>query len=117
MKLNIYAQYDKVRKQIQFTFMAENDQVAIRTYNNRLDMDEKAIGIKLQKDDYGLACIAAFETDLIFKKDKSDTTTTLQQPIILNEICYIVDSIPAGLKPRDFQEINEKNKGVIHDRN
>lgn len=115
MKLNIYAQYDKVRKQIQFTFMAENDQVAIRTYNNRLEMDEKAIGIELKKDDYGIACIGAFETDLIFKKDESDTTVTIKQPIILNEICYIVDSIPAGLKPRDFKELNENNKGVKHD--
>lgn len=110
MKLNIYAQYDKVRKQIQFTFMAENDQVALRTYNNRLNMDEKAIGIPLNKEDYGIACIGAFETDLIFKKSESDTAEHLQQPILLNEICYIVDNIPAGLKPRDFTQLNENNK-------
>ena len=112
MKLNIYAQYDKVRKQIQFTYMAENDQVALRTFNNRLKMDEKAIGMELQKDDYGIACIGAFDTDLIFKKSEGDTSETLQQPIYLNKVCYIVNNIPAGLKPRDFKELNENNKGV-----
>lgn len=110
MKLNIYAQYDKVRKQIQFTFMAENDEVAKRIFNNRMAMDEKAIGIEIRKEDYGVACIGLFETDLIFNKDISSTSITIEQPITLNEVCYIVDYIPAGLKPRDFEKTNEKNK-------
>lgn len=112
MKYNIYVQYDKVRKQIQFTFNAENDEVAKRIFNNRLKMDEKAIGIEINKNDYGIACIGQFETDLIFNKDATSTNITLEQPITLNELCYIVDYIPAGLKPRDYEKINEKNKGV-----
>lgn len=112
MKYNIYAQYDKVRKQIQFTYIAENDEVAKRIFNNRLAMDEKAIGIEIQKEDYGIACIGEFESNLIFEKDESSTNITIKQPITLNILCYIVDKIPAGLKPRNYTETNEFNKGA-----
>lgn len=112
MRYNIYAQYDKVRRTIQFTFMAENDQVALRTFTNRLKMDEKAIGIEINRDDYDIACIGEFNTDLIFNKSIDNQYIYINQPIKLNETCYIVGKEGPGIKGRDYSEKNENNKGV-----
>lgn len=101
MKFNLYTIYDIVAKKGGKIYLAVNDEVAKRQFNETLEAWKKQ-GLTILREDLTVLNIGIYNTNIIENKDINNKTESYEDAIICERV-YDIYNIPNGYKPKAWE--------------